>query len=215
MLDNIEWLFFDLGGTLIDESEQEKVIVTLASEESGKPHNEIYNTMIEMSIAYKNPVRDALKKLTGTDELFLRIKETGRYYPTELERLFPKVKKTLKTLSVHYKLGIIGNQKPNLEQRMKDYGIHEYFNVFAGSGDINISKPDPAIFLYALDKARCKEKQAVMIGDRLDNDIHPAKKLGFTTIWVKQGIGGYQKAKNKDFEADYIVDKIADVVELL
>jgi FMN phosphatase YigB (HAD superfamily) len=26
-----------------------------------------------------------------------------------------------------------------------------------------------------------------MIGDRIDNDIIPAKKLGFHTIWIKQG----------------------------
>ena len=26
-----------------------------------------------------------------------------------------------------------------------------------------------------------------MVGDRLDNDIAPAKKLGMKTVWVRQG----------------------------
>ena len=31
-----------------------------------------------------------------------------------------------------------------------------------------------------------------MIGDRIDNDIEPANKLGMKTIWVKQGFSVYQ-----------------------
>lgn len=31
------------------------------------------------------------------------------------------------------------------------------------------------------------EQEAVMIGDRLDNDISPAKRLGMQTIWIRQG----------------------------
>lgn len=30
-----------------------------------------------------------------------------------------------------------------------------------------------------------------MVGDRIDNDIVPAKKMGMHTIWVKQGYGKY------------------------
>lgn len=39
------------------------------------------------------------------------------------------------------------------------------------------------------DVAKCKPENAVMIGDRIDNDIVPAKQLGMKTIWIKQGFG--------------------------
>ena len=54
-----------------------------------------------------------------------------------------------------------------------------------------------------------------MIGDRLDNDIYPAKKVGMKTIWVKQGLGAVQKPKSEEYKADYEVDKLSDILEIL
>lgn len=40
-------------------------------------------------------------------------------------------------------------------------------------------------------RSGCWPENAVMVGDRIDNDIVPAKKMGMHTIWVKQGYGKY------------------------
>jgi len=211
---NIKWLFFDLGSTLIDETEQEKATAEAISEVLGLSCEDVYDTMVEMSVAYKNPAVETLRILNGSDEQLNLIKESGKYYPSELERIFPGVVDMLKELSGRYKLGVIANQGAGMELRLKNHGIHEFFSIFAGSGDVGVSKPDPAIFLYALKKVGCEAHEAVMIGDRLDNDIYPAKKLGFITIWVKQGLGGHQKPINRDYEADYTVGKIVEVARL-
>jgi FMN phosphatase YigB (HAD superfamily) len=47
-----------------------------------------------------------------------------------------------------------------------------------------------------------------MIGDRIDNDIEPANKLGMKTIWVKQGFSVYQIPMNDFQQADYVVDTV-------
>ncbi|MFQ8961778.1 HAD-IA family hydrolase [Sellimonas intestinalis] len=39
-------------------------------------------------------------------------------------------------------------------------------------------KPNPKIFEIALQRAKCEANKAIMIGDRIDNDIMPAKKNG-------------------------------------
>lgn len=39
-------------------------------------------------------------------------------------------------------------------------------------------KPDPKLFTIACAQAGCAPEDAVMIGDRLDNDIAPAKAIG-------------------------------------
>ena len=59
-----------------------------------------------------------------------------------------------------------------------------------------MSKPDPVIFRLALDAADCAPADAVMIGDRLDNDIRPAKVLGFATVRVLQGPGRLQQPRD-------------------
>lgn len=55
------------------------------------------------------------------------------------------------------------------------------------SAEEGISKPNPRIFEIALGRADCKAEHAVMIGDRIDNDVVPAKKMGMKTVWIRQG----------------------------
>ena len=50
-----------------------------------------------------------------------------------------------------------------------------------------VKAPDPEIFKLALERAGCALSEAVMIGDRLDNDIRPARLRGWKTIRVAQG----------------------------
>ena len=47
-----------------------------------------------------------------------------------------------------------------------------------------------------------------MVGDRIDNDIVPAKKMGMHTIWIKQGFGSYWSTTGEDEKADFVVDEI-------
>lgn len=54
-----------------------------------------------------------------------------------------------------------------------------------------------------------------MVGDRLDNDIYPAKKAGMTTIWIKQGLGGMQKIKSDEYVPDKTVVRLTDIIEIL
>jgi FMN phosphatase YigB (HAD superfamily) len=58
------------------------------------------------------------------------------------------------------------------------------------SFELGLEKPDPAIFSIALERAGCAASEAVMIGDRLDYDICPARMLGWRTIRVAQGSRG-------------------------
>jgi len=47
-----------------------------------------------------------------------------------------------------------------------------------------VSKPDAAIFSAALREAQTAPERVVMVGDRLDRDIAPAKAMGMRTVWV-------------------------------
>jgi HAD superfamily hydrolase (TIGR01549 family) len=53
-----------------------------------------------------------------------------------------------------------------------------FISICLSSTEVGLEKPDPAIFQLALSQSGCEPPQAVMIGDRLDNDIRPARLLG-------------------------------------
>ena len=83
------------------------------------------------------------------------------------------------------------------------------------SAEEGVAKPEKEIFLRALSRAECLPENAVMIGDRIDNDIEPANKLGMKTIWVKQGFAIYQTPMNDIQKADFSVDRLLDVLDII
>jgi len=54
---------------------------------------------------------------------------------------------------------------------------------------------------------------STLIGDRLDNDIVPAKKLGMRAIWVKQGFNAYQDTTliTEKYQPDASIDNLLDL----
>ena len=91
----------------------------------------------------------------------------------------------------------------------------DYFAVCVSSGDAGVSKPDPAIFRLALAQAGCSPSDAIMIGDRLDNDIRPAKALGFQTLRVLQGPGRLQRPRAPADAPDATAADLAAVADIL
>lgn len=188
-------LFFDVGYTLINEDDVwidrcRKQAATAEARERGLTYHRIYQEIVIASIGHKPPYRTAMQKLGLTDVV---------PYSSALEKLYPYTIPVLDNLAQKYRLGIIANQAHGLQQRLKQEGIAHYFSVVVSSADCGAAKPEPKIFELALQRAQCAPHEAVMIGDRLDNDIYPAKKLGMKTIWVRQGFGGMQSIFNDDY----------------
>lgn len=53
-----------------------------------------------------------------------------------------------------------------------------------------------------------------MIGDRLDNDIIPAKRLGMNTVWIKQGFAAFRKADDEMEIPDFEVGSLTELLAL-
>jgi FMN phosphatase YigB (HAD superfamily) len=81
--------------------------------------------------------------------------------------------------------------------------------------EVGIAKPDLRIFQTALSQANCNSENAVMIGDRLDNEIYPAKKLGMKTIWVRQGWGGMSEPASEEYQPNYTASSLTEIVPAL
>lgn len=108
---------------------------------------------------------------------------------TEDGILYPDTEACLGELSKENKIGLIANQLPGTKQRLEQHGIMKYIDLAVTSAEAGVAKPDKRIFEIALERGGCKPESAIMIGDRVDNDIVPAKRIGMKTIWIKQGFG--------------------------
>ena len=83
------------------------------------------------------------------------------------------------------------------------------------SEEEGLEKPDERIFLRALGRAGCEPHEACMIGDRPDNDIAPAKRLGMRTIRITQGLGGLMPVKSEEERADATVSSLSALFNVL
>lgn len=174
----IKTLFFDLGSTLIDESLcYEQRIAELLKQDGAPSETAIRKRMKENAMANRLPYLDTVSDFGLRKTPWVR----------ELERLYPDVPEILERLSKRYSLGIIANQNFGGAERLKSFGILKYFNTVVLSAEEGVAKPDPDIFRIAMQREKCAPKECIMIGDRLDNDILPAQKLGMYTVWVRQG----------------------------
>ena len=200
-----QWLFFDVGSTLVDEDKAYEARIKTAIAGKDISYQEFYDKMLSYFRKNKKGDLEALS-LYGLERPAWR---------TDLEALYPQTKEILEQLGQEYKLGIIANQLPGLEERLKDFGILDYFDAIFSSADLGLAKPNPAIFRLALQKTNCLPQQAIMIGDRLDNDIVPAKRIGMKTIWIKQGFSRLAQVKNLEERADWTVEKLTDVLPIL
>ena len=54
------------------------------------------------------------------------------------------------------------------------------------SGVVGIDKPDPAIFLMAEERSGTEPEKMIFVGDSIPNDITPAYKLGWKTIFLNR-----------------------------
>ncbi len=81
---------------------------------------------------------------------------------------------------------VISPRRPKLS--LKAVGIPADF--IASSTGWGVEKPSPAFFERVIEVAGCPAAQIAYVGDRLDNDVLPAKAAGMTAIFVRRGPWG-------------------------
>lgn len=210
-MDNIKCIFFDIGYTLINEDDvwQQRCLEQSQMEEAkllSLSPEQIYDEIIQASLEYKPHYRTVINKFGFTNPA---------PYHHNLEKLYDNADSILHTLANKYKLGIIANQTDGLTDRLHELGILKNFSFIISSWDYQIMKPDIKLFEIAVEKSGYNASEIVMVGDRLDNDIFPAKEIGMRTIWIKQGFGGMQNPKSDEYIPDIEISQLNDLLEVL
>jgi HAD superfamily hydrolase (TIGR01509 family) len=90
----------------------------------------------------------------------------------------------LARLSARYHLGIVSNFYGNLPAVCANLHIRPFFRVIVDSTQIGICKPDPRIFLRAVEELGIPPADAVFVGDSPARDMAGARDVGMRHIWV-------------------------------
>ena len=83
-----------------------------------------------------------------------------------------------------YTLHILSNGFKEVTYRKCELsGIQNYFKTITSADELNVSKPQPEIYEYALKKANAKKEESIMIGDDWIADVEGALSFGIDAVF--------------------------------
>lgn len=201
----VKWIFFDIGSTLVDETACYQKRYAAMAESAGVAADAIQ----AMAEAHFRAGRK------GDAEAARHFGVPLPKWPKAEERLYPQTVRVLDALKRRgYRLGVIANQSPGTEERLTAWGIRAYFDVILASAEEGVSKPDTGIFKRALARAQCNAAEAAMVGDRIDNDIVPAKALGMQTVLIRQGPRREVLPETEGECANWTAEKLDELLDI-
>lgn len=135
-------------------------------------------------------------------------------YPSLLA-VRPEAVEVCRRLSEDYVLATAANQPVITTEILEKAGVLKHFAFKEMSAGIGYSKPDLRFFTYILDQISIQPANAVMVGDRQDNDIVPAKMLGMYALRWKGGLFKDQEIRLPSEEPDGELTSLHELPELI
>ena len=131
------------------------------------------------------------------------------------EDLYPDVRPGFAHLrEMGKRVVIAGNQPPQARDALETMKLGADATLI--SADLGAEKPFPAFFQKLCEAAGVAAKELLYVGDRVDNDVLPAKSAGLHTALIRRGPWGYLQAEwPQAAQADAIIDSLFEIPDLL
>jgi FMN phosphatase YigB (HAD superfamily) len=111
-------------------------------------------------------------------------------------------------------VGLAANQPAGAEIALAAVGLPVAF--IASSARWGVEKPSPEFFERIVSETGARPGQIAYIGDRLDNDVLPARQTGMFAVFVRRGPWGHIHAHRPDAaRASATIDSLAALPGLL
>ena len=218
-------VFWDIGGVIL-ELESVQAAHAAFVEELVEEHD------LELSVeeavdAWRTAVGDHFRKREGTE--FQSAREAyavgvealvgedlprerwepdfERHVESSIEPI-PGAVETIRELArrdIH--VGVVSDVDDDAGKEMlESFGVREHFDSITTSEEVGRTKPDPAMFETALEKADADPERSLMIGDRYDHDVKGADEME---------INGVAFGAEDGPAAAYRIESLEEVLEIV
>jgi HAD superfamily hydrolase (TIGR01662 family) len=184
----IKAVVFDVGETLVDETRE----YGTWADWLGVPRHafsSVFGAVIALGMDYREAFQYFRPGFSLADERAKRA-EAGKPETFGESDLYPDARPTMAALrDMGVWVGVAGNQTARAGDILRKLALPA--DMIATSDDWNAAKPDLAFFREVISAAPCDAGQILYVGDRLDNDLRPAKAAGMRTAFIRRGPWGY------------------------
>jgi len=106
--------------------------------------------------------------------------------PADLLAPDPALRDSLLELKKKYRLAVLtNNNKIQTRRIIKSLGLDGVFHDIFTFNTFNLLKPDPGILKGVLERLSARPEECLMVGDRYEVDLVPARELGMQIREVK------------------------------
>ncbi|WP_406282410.1 HAD family hydrolase [Nocardia sp. NBC_00881] len=179
---------FDVGETLVDETRE----YGTWADWLGVPRHtfvSVFGAVIARGQDYRNVFQVFRPGFDLAEERKARAR-AGQPENYSEDDLYPDVRSALSTLrAMGIWVGIVGNQTVRSGQILRSLDLPTDF--IGTSDDWGVEKPSPAFFSKVVEVAPCSAAEIIYVGDRIDNDVAPAKAAGMRTAYIQRGPWGW------------------------
>ena len=209
----VEAVVFDVGETLLDETR----LWDAWADHLGVPRLTFFATLgafIANGEHHGEPVRLFRPDLEVQAEI-QRFREQSDATPARLEDLYPDALPCLRSLrAAGYRLGVAANQPVETANVVRGMGIE--LELVGMSDEWGLAKPDPRFFARIAEELQLPAEKIAYVGDRVDNDVRPARAAGMTAVFLRRGPWGWIQAGRDDpEEASIVIERLTDLPEAL
>lgn len=209
----VEAVFFDVGETILDETRSwtawaEFLGVSTftffgvlgACIEQGRHHREVFGR-----------IRPGLDLERARPEF----RAAGKEVHWTRDDLYPDAAPCLDALrAAGVRVGLAGNQPESIEPALAEMGLA--VDVIASSASWGVEKPSPEFFARVVEAAGVPAERIAYVGDRLDNDVLPARDAGMFAVFIRRGPWGFIHAARPEAErASLRIDSLEELLPAL
>ena len=221
---SIRNVFLDAGGVILDEEDHERTHAKIISLliRSVRPHYspEQYWLDVEEAVTCFAPsvYNYVLWKNTGEVALYNTLKaEHQRQFRSRRPALKPTkgLEKVVVNLAARYRLGILGQYRDELKTVLSRIGCLKYFSFQSTQDGHLLTKPDPRYFELILKEGEAVPVESLMVGDRIDKDVIPAKMVGKMTVRLATGLHRNQHPRTPDEFPDAEMHQLEELLDIL
>jgi HAD superfamily hydrolase (TIGR01549 family) len=183
-LSEVRAVIFDVGETLIDETRE----YGTWADWLGVPRHTfsaVFGAVLARGEDYRHVFQHFRPDFDLAAERQARLDAgLGEYFNSH--DLYPDARPALHALrDAGYFVGIAGNQTARAEQFIRE--LHLPTDFITTSDELKAEKPDPDFFHRLVAQTPFAPGQVLYVGDRLDNDVRPARAAGLATAFIHRG----------------------------
>jgi HAD superfamily hydrolase (TIGR01662 family) len=134
----------------------------------------------------------------------------GSFEPVRESDLYPDALPCLRALlDAGYRVGVAANQPASTEAVVNALGLP--LDLVASSETWGLAKPDPRFFERIVSELAIPAGRIAYVGDRVDNDVGPARRAGMVSVFVRRGPWGWILGGRQPAEASVVIDSLAEL----